>query len=71
MPDLSTGLIVYDFKFGLECYIRVKKKKKISRERPISQSEFNLKFYHVLNTLFLFLCNQNITFMYIYIYKGM
>ena len=25
MPDLSTGLIVYDFKFGLEGYIRVKK----------------------------------------------
>lgn len=51
MPDLSTGLIVYDFKFGLDGYSRVKKKKN-SRERPISQSEFNLKFYHVLNSLF-------------------
>lgn len=35
MPDLSTGLIVYDFKFGLDGYSRVKKKKIQGRDQSV------------------------------------
>lgn len=63
MPDLSSSLIVYHFKFDLEGYIR--EKKKILEEGPINQHEFNLKFYHILNPLFFWSpSNQDITFLY-------
>lgn len=40
-----------------------------SKEGPISHSEFNLKFYHVLNALFGFSVIKILLVKYIYIHK--